>query len=245
MDKKTPENNEKVAPPPAKQTKTESSTSGSSVPKGSVGGAILVNTKQRGNPLLKYIKSVPWEYAEVVPDYVMGADVCALFLSIRYHQLNPDYIHERLKLLGNAYRLRVLLVHVDTADPNHALKHLTRICLLADLTLMLAWSNEDAAKIIETYKIFEFKPPEMIMERSDMNPQQKLINALTSVRSVNKTDAMTLLRTFGTVADILKATPEALALCPGIGIQKAKRLHKVLHEPFLRVSTTSPQKLDQ
>lgn len=68
---------------------------------------------QRGNPLLKMIKNVPWEYSEVVPDYVMGSTTCALFLSIKYHQLNPDYIHDRLKLLGNAYQLRVLLVHVS------------------------------------------------------------------------------------------------------------------------------------
>lgn len=63
---------------------------------------------------------------------------------------------------------------VDVSEPNHALKHLTRICILADLTLMLAWSYEDAGRIIETYKIFEYKPPEMIMERGDTNPQQKV-----------------------------------------------------------------------
>lgn len=67
---------------------------------------------QKGNPLLKFIINVPWEYSDIVPDYVMGKTTCALFLSIRYHQLNPDYIHERLKLLGNSYNLRVLLVQV-------------------------------------------------------------------------------------------------------------------------------------
>lgn len=62
------------------------------------------------------------------------------------------------------------------------------------------------------------------------------------MRSVNKTDALTLLRNFGTIADILKASPETLSLCPGFGIQKAKRLHKVLHEPFLRNPSSSPVK---
>lgn len=64
---------------------------------------------------------------------------------------------------------------VDVADPHHSLKHLTRICILADLTLMLAWSAEDAGKIIETYKIYENKPPDLIMERSDTAPHQKVI----------------------------------------------------------------------
>lgn len=47
-----------------------------------------------------------------MPDYEMGATTCALFLSIRYHNLNPNYIHDRLKQLGHQYELRVLLVQV-------------------------------------------------------------------------------------------------------------------------------------
>lgn len=73
---------------------------------------LLVNPKQKGNPLLRSIKNVPWEYDDIVPDYQMGRTVCALFLSLRYHNLNPDYIHERLKQLGKMYELRVLLVQV-------------------------------------------------------------------------------------------------------------------------------------
>ncbi|KAF7395543.1 hypothetical protein HZH68_009593 [Vespula germanica] len=199
---------------------------------------LLVSPKQKGNPLLKFIINIPWEYSDIVPDYVMGKTTCALFLSVRYHQLNPDYIHDRLKLLGNAYNLRVLLVQVDVADPHHALKHLTRICILADLTLMLAWSAEDAGKIIETYKIYENKPPDIIMDRSGTAPYQKLINAFTTVRSVNKTDATTLLSTFGTLKDIANASTDTLALCPGFSFLKAERLHKVLHEPFLKVEKT-------
>lgn len=62
---------------------------------------------------MKFVTNVPWEYSEIVPDYIMGKTSCALFLSIRYHQLNPDYIHERLKSLGNMFNLRVLLVQVQ------------------------------------------------------------------------------------------------------------------------------------
>lgn len=100
----------------------------------------------------------------------MGKNSCALFLSLRYHNLNPDYIHERLKLLGKMYELRVLLVQVDIADPHHQLKNLTRICILADMTLILAWSAEEAGKIIETYKIYENKPADRIMETSESSP---------------------------------------------------------------------------
>ncbi|XP_015604296.1 DNA excision repair protein ERCC-1 isoform X2 [Cephus cinctus] len=226
-------------PSTSKQAKIDSSIKGLSKTKKTANlNAVIVNPRQKGNPLLKSITVVPWEYGDITPDYVMGKGLCALFLSIRYHQLNPDYIHNRLKLLGNAYDLRVLLVQVDVAEPHHSLKHLTRICILADLTLMLAWNAEEAGKVIETYKCYENKPPDMIMERNNLDPREKLVNALTSVRSVNKTDATNLLSNFGTLSDIIKATPHKLELCPGFGTQKALRLHKMLHEPFLRDSKT-------
>ena len=68
--------------------------------------------------MLQFIRNVPWEYTEIVPDYVMGAKTCALFLSLRYHVLHPDYIHDRLKKLGRQYELRVLLVEVSSFFKN-------------------------------------------------------------------------------------------------------------------------------
>ena len=118
------------------------------------------------------------------------------------------------------------------------------LAILSEMTLMLAWSHEEAASILETYKLFENKPPDMIMEKSGTEPHEKLIEALTSVKSVNKTDAVTLLGTFKTLGEIVKATPEDLALCPGVGPNKAKKLHKVLHESFRRNAEISVMDLD-
>lgn len=97
----------------------------------------------------------------------MGRTTCALFLSLRYHMLKPDYIYNRVKSLGKLYELRVLVLQIDVKDPHTTLKQLTKMCLVADLTLMLAWSPEEAGKLIETYKIFENKPPDLIMEKSE------------------------------------------------------------------------------
>lgn len=75
---------------------------------------ILVNPKQRGNPILKSITNIPWEFDNsIVPDYIVGATAAILYLSLRYHRLNPDYIHDRLKELGKRFELRILLVQVD------------------------------------------------------------------------------------------------------------------------------------
>ena len=197
-------------------------------------GGILVSSRQKGNPILKFVRNVPWEFNDVViPDYIIGQNSCVFFLSLRYHMLNPNYIHDRLKQLGNkTYNLRVLLVQIDVQEPHHALKQLMRICILAELTLILAWSPEEAGKILEIYKMYENKPPDMIMEKSNPNPHSKLVDALTTVKSVNKTDAVTLMNTFGSLENITKASVEDLTLCPGFGPQKAQRLSKVLNTPF-------------
>ena len=35
---------------------------------------------QRGNPVLRFVRNVPWEFGDVLPDYVLGQSTCALFL---------------------------------------------------------------------------------------------------------------------------------------------------------------------
>jgi DNA excision repair protein ERCC-1 len=48
--------------------------------------AILVNRRQEGNPLLKCIRNVRWQYRDVIPDYQLGSTSCAIFLSLRLQQ---------------------------------------------------------------------------------------------------------------------------------------------------------------
>ena len=102
-------------PPPAGPTAAAPSTSSAARTVGS-GYSILVNHRQRGNPVLKAICSVPWEFSDIQPDYILGAKTCALFLSLRYHQLNPGYVAERVQALGSAFELRVLLVQVSSEN---------------------------------------------------------------------------------------------------------------------------------
>jgi len=44
--------------------------------------------------------------------------------------------------------------------------------------------------------MFESEPPDMIMEKSNPDPHSKMVDTLTTVKSVNKTDAVTLLVIF-------------------------------------------------
>ena len=59
----------------------------------------------------------------------------------------------------------MLLLLVDTDDNIRSLQELNHFCFLNDLTLLLAWSREEAARYIETLKAYEKKSPESIQER--------------------------------------------------------------------------------
>lgn len=50
------------------------------LPQRSAGSSILVSPRQKGNPVLACLKSMPWEYSDIPADYGLGLTTCALFL---------------------------------------------------------------------------------------------------------------------------------------------------------------------
>ena len=121
--------------------------------------AVQVNEKQRGNPILRHVRLIPWVFnSDIVPDYVMGS-TCALFLSIKYYLLHPMYIEKRIHEIGkNNFKLRVLLVLNDDVNSNAAILNLNTLCFNNEFTLVMTWSNEECARYIETLKYYEEKP---------------------------------------------------------------------------------------
>ncbi|CAL4934403.1 unnamed protein product [Urochloa decumbens] len=222
-------------PPPPQPTSTpRPPQASSSAPAPQSKNAILVSHRQRGNPLLKHIRNARWSFADVVPDYVLGQSSCALYL--RYHLLHPDYLYYRIRELQKNFRLRVILCHIDVDDVVKPLKEITRTALLHDCTLLCGWSLEECGRYLETIKVYENKPADIIREHTDNDYMSRLTHALTSVRHVNKTDVVTLGSSFGSLSQVMNASMEELARCPGIGERKVKRLYDTFHEPFKRVS---------
>ncbi|KAI9179378.1 ssDNA endonuclease and repair protein rad10 [Blastocladiella emersonii ATCC 22665] len=195
--------------------------------------AILVNGRQRKNPVVSLIHSVPLEFGDTPADFVLGATAGALFLSIQYHRLHPEYLVQRLRGMSGSFDLRILLVLVDVADYQSSVRELTRTCIDSNLTLLLAWSNEECARYLEIYKSIEFKPPEVLMGRQETDYLSRLTEALTQVKGVNRTDVVTLASQFGSFAAIVKASVTDLANCPGIGEKKATRIYEAFRMPFV------------
>lgn len=124
--------------------------------------SILVSPRQKGNPILNNIRSLPWEYSDIPSDYVLGNTTCALFLSLKYHRLHPEYIYSRIRALGGKYNLRVLLTMVDIQNHEESLKELSKTSLVNNLTLILCWSAQEAGRYLELFKSYEHASPTSI-----------------------------------------------------------------------------------
>ncbi|KAK6383102.1 ssDNA endonuclease and repair protein rad10 [Exophiala oligosperma] len=190
--------------------------------------AILVSTRQKGNPILNHVKSLPWEYSDIPCDYVLGATTCALFLSLKYHRLHPD----RIRQLGKLYNLRILLTMVDITNHEEALKELSKTSMINNLTLILCWSSQEAGRYLELFKSYEHASPASIRAHQAETYQESLTEFVTTPRTINKTDAASLISNFGSLRAAVNAQPEELALVPGWGEKKVKAWTTTVREPF-------------
>lgn len=200
---------------------------------------LYVSNKQRGNAILSFIRNVPWAYTDMVPDYIMSTTRCALFLSIRYHSLHPEYIHKRVASLRTDFALRVLLVLVDVKDNATVLAFLNKYAVTNKLTLVLAWSEEEAARYLETWKAFDGKDAALIQKKEQANFVDQVADFLGTCKGVNKTDSGQLLQQFSNVRSLMEASMDELGLVTGMGEVKVRRLHEAFTKPFSKKAATA------
>lgn len=194
--------------------------------------SILVSARQKGNPSLNYIKSLPWEYSDIPADYVLGATTCALFLSLKYHRLHPEYIYSRIRALGHNYNLRILLTMVDIQNHEESLKELSKTSLINNLTLILCWSAQEAGRYLELYKSYEHASPTSIRAHQATSYSEKLVEFITVPRSINKTDAVSLVSASGSIRAAVNARPEEIGEITGWGEKKVQRWCGTVRENF-------------
>lgn len=198
--------------------------------------AILVSTRQKGNPILNHVKLMPWEYADIPADYVLGATTCALFLSLKYHRLHPEYIYSRIRQMAGKYLLRILLIMVDIPNHEDSLKELSKTSIINNLTLVLCWSAPEAAHYLELYKSSENSQPTAIRTQQAQSYKESLVEFVTTPRTVNKSDAASLISNFGSLQNAINAQPEQIGSVPGWGEKKVNQWCNAVREDF-RVET--------
>ncbi len=99
----------------------------------------------------------------------------------------------------------------------------------------MAWNQQDCAAYISTLKSFENKPPDAIKEQVDSNHFSQINRTLTTIKSVNKTDILTLSSHFKTLRDVVvNGNGKSMQHLTGFGDQKIKRVCDAFDQPFLR-----------
>ncbi|KAI9727570.1 MAG: ssDNA endonuclease and repair protein rad10 [Chrysothrix sp. TS-e1954] len=199
---------------------------------------ILVSPRQKGNPILANIRALPWEYADTPADYVLGLTTCALFLSLKYHRLHPEYIYSRIRALAGKFNLRVLLTIVDIENHEEPLRELSKTSLINNVTIILCWSSQEAGRYLELFKSFENASATSIRAHQSTTYADRLNDFITVPRSINKTDALSLISNFGSIRRAVCASPEEVALVDGFGEKKVQRWCNTVRENF-RVKKTA------
>ena len=196
---------------------------------------VVCHERQRGNPVTGLIRHAAVEYtSNSTADFELSDTTVALFLSVQYAKLHPTYLWSRIEGLKRC-RLRVLLVLVDDQDAEQALLRVQTLAVANGLTVVVAFSPEEAARYLETYAIMKNKSAEGLQGKKDSDLLAVVSDALTQIKAVNKSDVKTLLRNFdGSLVGVFAAKMEELALCEGIGGKKVLQLHAAFNEPFFR-----------
>ena len=179
---------------------------------------VLVSSNQRGNAALRFISNVYWSLATVVPDFVISASTCVIYISARFHVLHPDY-------------LRCI---IDLEDATKALREINKISNVTACALVCTWSPEESARYVELLKANEGVSPSFIQGNQENDFISKVHRALTGLRDVNKIDAVTLCDNFGTLATIIRKTRTLNLMSPGVGPTKLRQVVDALHRPLCR-----------
>ncbi|WVW79555.1 hypothetical protein I302_101524 [Kwoniella bestiolae CBS 10118] len=195
--------------------------------------SIIYNSVQKRNPVLGSIKNVSVEIGDIVADYQVGAHNGVLFLSLKYHRLHPEYIHQRIEKMKGNYNLRIILVLCDVAEHQQSLREINKIAIINEYTVFVAWSNEEIAQYLTCFKSFEHKSADSLKERVQQTYHDQLQHVLTSGRKVNKTDADNLAAQFGSFANISRQPSKILSNVKGLGATKVTSLVDAFNKPFL------------
>ncbi|KAL6453451.1 ERCC1 DNA excision repair protein ERCC-1 [Candida maltosa Xu316] len=216
---------------------------------------VLVSPTQKGNILLSNskMKTTAWRFDKsVLCDYYINPTFQILFLSLKLHKLRPEYIDFRWQKFNKGSTinttkkdntLRVLLVVVDIEAHQEPLRYLSDFCIKHDLSLVLAWSFEEAGNYIALSKEIDDTPAKAkksVQGTRGADYNTSVVEAFTGIKSVNKTDVSNLLANCKSVKEIiLQSCKEdnddgvGLANIPGLGATKLTNLKQVFSEPFI------------
>jgi ERCC4-type nuclease len=106
------------------------------------------------------------------------------------------------------------------------------------MTLLLTWTEEEAARYLETYKALDGTDASLICRKEKTHFADQAADLLAGRHGVNKTDAASLLAQFGSVKSILAATKDELGNGHRIGTRQGHAYVRCLSQTILHPETT-------
>ena len=121
---------------------------------------------------------------------------------------------------------------VDIDNHEDSLKELSKTSLINNVTLVLCWSSAEGGRYLELFKSFENAAPTAIKQHQSTSYSDRMVDFITTPRSVNKTDAVSLVSQFGSIRTAVNARHEDVAGIAGWGEKKVERWCASVREPF-------------
>ncbi|SBS82613.1 ERCC1 nucleotide excision repair protein, putative [Plasmodium malariae] len=193
---------------------------------------LIISPRQKLNPLIKKINRVRYKFNNIVPDFLIGKNNACLFISMKYHRLRSNYLKARIETLSNKYNNRILVCLVDIENIENSLGEINQLAFCFNITLILCWSNEECARVIEDFKIYEKKISYIKNNKLSSSHEEKIHELLKKIRCINSTDCVTITRKFKNFHNIVKAKKDELINCSGLGNKKIQSLISTFNDPF-------------
>ena len=100
---------------------------------------------------------------------------------MKFHRLQPAYVHSRIKALQRAFRTFVLC-HCDVEDPVNPLAQVSKAAIDHHCTLLVAFSDVECARYLELLKAYESKPADSLAPRIETEHSARRVFAVLQSR---------------------------------------------------------------
>ncbi|XP_953780.1 DNA repair protein (RAD10) [Theileria annulata] len=204
---------------------------------------LIISPRQRKNPILRFIKNVPYIEGDIAPDFIISSDIYVLFLSLKYHRVNINYIKNRLESLSQ-YKIKNLFIicQIDVSDYNQLLSkfldlqwtivNLLTITFGYGCKILLSWNARESAAIVEILNLNRYRGIESISKKTYMSHRESVTNLLLNIRSLNNNDVNFICEKYKTLKEIMHFDPKTVMDIKGLGQKKVEALSAAFTNNF-------------
>ena len=192
---------------------------------------LTISKRQEKNPMIPLLGGIDTRFTQSdIFDFAITDEIAILFLTIKFHRLNPQYFDDRAKKLIGPWKTRILILLIDDDNPNRHISALTQTAMAHNMTTVLAFGYEEASKWLHSYYTIQDSSLDELKSTSESN-YDIAVNMLHSL-NISRKDAEDLLNTFGSIDKILKASKEQISKATSMSSSKIDAFFAAIDKDF-------------